>query len=144
MSDFEARKNAIKTHGAYITTPTGKSMMPFIRGERDNVVIGEPKRPLKPMDVCLFKRQDGVFVLHRLIKVKEDGYVFRGDGCYFRETGIRDDDIVGVMIGYFRNDKYVSASKSKGFRFWSRVWRLSYPIRYALRIPVKLIRKIFR
>lgn len=142
MNDFEARKKAIEEHGAYVTTPTGKSMMPFIKGERDSVVIEKPQSALKRMDVCLFRRQDGAFVIHRLVRAEKDNYVFRGDGCYFTEKGIRDADILGVMTGFYRKDKYISA-QSTGFRFWSRVWNITYSIRYILRLPVRVIRKIF-
>ena len=142
MNDFEVRKNIIETKGVYVTTPSGSSMLPFIKGGRDSIAIeklcGEPSR----MDICLFRRQDGGFVIHRLIRKDKDGYVFRGDNCYYCDRGIKDADVIGVMTGFYRGSRYVSA-KSRGFRFLSYVWHLAYPLRYVLRLPIRFVRKIF-
>ena len=67
-------ENAIKENGFYLSTIVGDSMMPLLRNRRDTVKIIPVSGRLKKYDLPLYKRPDGKYVLHRIVKVKKDHY----------------------------------------------------------------------
>lgn len=86
--------------GKVVFTPKGTSMLPTIVGDVDTVSLVKPKFPLAKYSISLYKRDDGGFVLHRVLKRKGKTYVMRGDNQYAKEKGIREDQIVGVVKTY--------------------------------------------
>lgn len=77
--------------------PNGGSMLPLIVQGRDSVYIKKPEGRLNKYDIAFFKRDSGEFILHRVIKVKKDSYVFCGDNQWIVEKGIKDSNIIGVV-----------------------------------------------
>lgn len=127
--------------GVYVSTPLGKSMRPMLRGGKDNILVEKPTGRLKKYDVALYTRADGTSVLHRVVKVRESDYAMRGDNCDYTEYGITDDDLVGVMTGFWRGERFVSADNRR-YRLYVRLNYATYPLR-RLRIKTgKLIRRI--
>lgn len=110
----------------------GSSMLPLLRPRKDLVHLKKPSGRLKCYDVALFRRANGQYVLHRIIKVRESDYVFLGDNQIHREYGIRDSQILGVMTGFTRNGKF-RATDALWYRFYVFAWRGLYPLRYLWR-----------
>ncbi|MBQ7115768.1 MAG: S24/S26 family peptidase [Clostridia bacterium] len=76
---------------------TGTSMNPLLYQNRDFVKIVKPDLPLKTGDIPLYRRNDGAFVLHRVVGIKENGeYIMCGDNQFVLEYGITDKNIIGV------------------------------------------------
>jgi hypothetical protein len=71
ITDYE---QAISKYGFYIATPIGTSMMPLLRERIDTVKLVAPIN-IKKHDVVLYMRNDKTLVLHRIIKVKNDGSI---------------------------------------------------------------------
>ena len=86
MTSFE---EIINRDGKLIYTNKGDSMMPLIKEGRDLIIIEKTQGRLKKYDVPLYKRDSGQYVLHRILKVREDDYVICGDNRYCR--GIRNN-----------------------------------------------------
>lgn len=105
-----------------IRTNVGISMLPLLRQGRDLFVV-EKRGParLQVGDVVLYRRPPDKYVLHRIVEVRDNGYVILGDNCINREYGITDDDILGVMIGFVRNGKQHTVAE-KGYRFYTFLW----------------------
>ena len=55
-----------------IVSTVGTSMLPLIKEGVNTVKITKINAKLKRGDVLLFKRDDGSYVLHRLVRVKKD------------------------------------------------------------------------
>ena len=53
---------------------TGTSMNPYLVQGRDFVFIEKPVFPLEIGDIPLYRRDDGTFVLHRVVGKNENGY----------------------------------------------------------------------
>ena len=83
---------------------TGVSMLPLLREGRDLFTVRrkEAGEKCRPGDVVLYRRPPSHYVLHRVMKVRNEDYVILGDNCIAREYGIRDEDILGIMTGYIR------------------------------------------
>ena len=53
-------------------TPRGCSMLPMLRDNLDKVVLEKPADHLKKYDLPLYMRDNGSYVLHRVVDVGED------------------------------------------------------------------------
>ena len=94
-------------------TAFGNSMLPTIRGGVHHVTLSPLNSPPKIGDILFYKRSNGVFVLHRLCKIKKDhSYVFFGDNQYVPETKIQDSDIIARLTKIEYNGKDVTPSPS--------------------------------
>ena len=149
LENTELVLNALETSGEFISLTKGISMRPMLRHCKDVVIITKPTRELKKGDVPLYKRSNYDFlVLHRILEVKEDHYVIRGDNTYSLEH-VPKDFVVGVLKEFYRNGKYVNCETSKGYKLYVKFINLIYPLRFVwarciLPILVKIKHLIFK
>ena len=123
--------------------PKGTSMLPMLRQGIDRVELVAVKGKLKKYDLPLYVRDNGQYVLHRIVKAR-DTYTCIGDNQYVYEKGVRQDQLIAVMSGYYRGDQYISA-KSWGYRWYCHRWHWTRPIRPLWRrIKGKLVRLLKR
>ncbi len=95
--------------GASVTIqPKGTSMLPLIHQGRDEVILKRPNGRLKKYDIAFYKRASGQFVLHRVIKVRKNDYVFCGDNQSTYEYNITDDMILAVVDKLIIDGKKIS------------------------------------
>ena len=106
----------------------GASMLPFILGGKESVVLTRPGT-IRQGDVVLARIDGQHFVLHRVMEVSEDRVELMGDGniagrevCTPADVLARADEVVGADGRHRRLD-------SKGSRFAARVWRFLLPVR---------------
>ena len=71
-------------------TPRGTSMRPMLEGGRDQVILSPLPKEIKKYDLPLYRRPDGQFVLHRVVKTGET-YTCIGDNQYALEPGVSRD-----------------------------------------------------
>lgn len=109
-STFEEQ---LAQNGKLIYTNKGDSMMPLIKQDRDLLIIEPANGRLKKYDVPLYKRDSGQYVLHRILKVREDDYVICGDNRWVKEYGIQDRHIIGVLTAVVRDGKEISVNDWK-------------------------------
>ena len=119
----------LQTEGFYVSTTVGWSMFPMLRNRRDRVVIRRiGAERLKKYDLPLYRRPDGKYILHRVIGVKENGYIIRGDNTYQKEQ-VPDEWILGYVEEFYRNGKR-KAVTDRRYRLYVRLWHLIYPLRF--------------
>jgi hypothetical protein len=121
----------LNTEGVFISTTVGTSMYPLLRNRRDNVIIKPVSRKLEKYDVSLYKRGDE-YILHRIIGFNDEGLIIRGDNCFNKEYGIKEQEIIGVAVGFFRGDTYIS-TKNVFYLLYSRLTVLFHPLKMLLR-----------
>ena len=112
--------------GRLVYRTRGVSMEPMLRQNRDLVVIEVPASRLKKYDVALYKRGTS-YVLHRVIGVKDDHYLIRGDNTYALET-VPDSAVLGVLTAFQRKGNKYSGT-DRGYRCYVRFWNAIYPLR---------------
>ena len=108
-------------------SPRGVSMLPMIVQGRDSVTLSSPPDRLKKFDIPLYRRKDGSFVLHRVIKVS-DTYTCMGDNQFKAEKGIAQDQIIGVVTAFTRKGRTYVVSHG-GYRLYCVLWHISRPLR---------------
>lgn len=92
-------------------SPNGESMKPMLEPGRDSVILSSPPSSLKKYDLPLYRRKNGAFVLHRVVKVEKNGsYTMCGDNQYFWERGINNNQIIGIVKSFTRNGKEFSCT----------------------------------
>ncbi len=126
----------LASEGRYLSTTRGISMRPMLKSGRDVIVVEPKKGRLNPLDVALYKR-DSAYVLHRVIAVKPNGYLIRGDNTYEDEI-VPESAVIGVLTEYFSKGKAVSVTQKRYINYSKRVVKF-YPLR---RIRVLTWRKI--
>ena len=123
--------------------PKGTSMMPMIRQNIDTVVIAPVTGKLKKYDVPLYQRKGGQYVLHRITKVTGDTYTCIGDNQYTYEPGVRHDQMIAVMIGFYRDQEYISVNRWS-YRIYCCLWHRSRWLRPRVRAVKNKIRRLFK
>ena len=115
--------------GTFSMTITGTSMFPFIVGERDKVTLSPLPVKLKKNDLPLYRRANGAFVLHRVVKVCKDGtYTCCGDHQWWLEKGLRHEQMIGLATEYVRKGKKLT-NKNLNYRIYRTVWTWMLPLR---------------
>lgn len=130
-------EQGIKENGEVMCCSSGTSMYPMLRHRKDMVVVKKVDRPLKKYDVPLYRLKSGKLVLHRILKVTENGYIIRGDNLLKKELNITDDNIIGVLKGFYRGKKYYDCEKCVSYKIYIRVNRLIYPFRFVWKKGLK-------
>ena len=121
--------------------PTGWSMYPLLTNGRDQVIV-EPRgnRKLRRGDVALYRREGSILVLHRIVRVKPEGYYMVGDNQKEIEGPLHPEQILGVMTHVIRKGRTIPVTDPL-YRLYSGVWLMLRPVRPALsRFAAKLKR----
>ena len=108
-------------------SPRGTSMRPMLRQGLDSVVLSPLPERLKKYDLPLYRRKNGQFVLHRVVKVGKT-YTCMGDNQFLPETGLEHGQMIAVVTAFTRGDAEHSV-KELGYWLYCRLWHLSRPLR---------------
>ena len=82
MTDDEILEEVVRllSEGVSVTLPVdGRSMLPFIIGGRESVILKKPQR-LKKGDVVLAWVENCRYVVHRIISIDGNRVTLMGDG----------------------------------------------------------------
>ncbi|MBQ7365244.1 MAG: S24/S26 family peptidase [Clostridia bacterium] len=139
----EAYEEVVKRNGTLVFTPGGTSMQPLLRHHENPVVLVPVEGRLKKGDVPFYKRENGQYVLHRILKVRKDSYDCCGDNQTELEKGVTDSMIFAKMIGFYRGDTYVSVDDPEILRY-SRRRMASRPLRKISARVRYLFHRVFR
>lgn len=121
--------------------PQGMSMFPFLISDRDSVILEQIHGELKPLDIVLFRRANGTYILHRIIRFKKSGYDIVGDNETNIEHGVQREQIVAKATAMIRNGKEISCDQFV-YRCLSRVWLILLPFRpFLVRIRTGIYQK---
>ena len=111
--------------------PKGVSMLPMLRQGIDAVELSPLTRPLKKYDLPLYQRDNGQYVLHRIVHVA-DTYTCIGDNQFVLEPGLRQDQMLGLVTAFYRGNKRYSVTV---WHYWlyCRLWHYSRGLRHFYR-----------
>ncbi len=127
-------------------TPHGISMRPMLEDGRDRVMLVPPPQVLKKYDLALYQRENGQYVLHRVVKVGQT-YTFVGDNQFVYEPNIRPDQVIAVVSEFVRKGRHYDV-RHGGYRLYCRVWigtlsarHFAHKVRRKLQIMLKISKK---
>lgn len=123
LSDYDDTiRLVLESGGEFRIYPRGYSMLPLLVQERDSVVLVKPEGSLKKNDIAFYLRDNGQYVLHRVISCSDGKYVMCGDNQLQPETGIEDRHIIGVVKSFTRKGKAVKLT-SFSYRLYLLIWQ---------------------
>lgn len=100
----------------------GSSMMPFLRGSHDSVIL-KSFPEYHPGDIVLARLREGLYVLHRLKSINGNEVVLHGDGNVFGDEHCRPDSLAGKVIFIVRPSGRKVSVGTRRFRMESRIWK---------------------
>ena len=122
----------------------GFSMRPFLEDGRDKALLTKLVT-IKKGDAVLAEVTPGHYVLHRIISIKGENVVLRGDGNIEVER-CSLADIKGFAIGFYRKRR-TKLDRTNGlkWRVYSLVWTTLFPLRrYLLAFYRRIWLKMFK
>ena len=129
----------IKENGEFIAIPVGTSMYPMLRNCRDSVyLVRYDGQGLEKYDLPVYKRTNGQQVMHRCLGKDENGYIMCGDNQWTLEHGIKDEQIIAVAKGFYRDEKYIP-NENKWYQLYYKLWAKNLFIRKCI---LRVIHKI--
>lgn len=141
IMDIEALLKGGKTIRLF---PEGYSMYPLLMPGRDEVILSPlPKRKLCRGDVVLYRRDQGILVLHRVCRCRKDGFYMVGDNQVQTEGPIRPDQMIGIMTGMVRKGKMISTD-DWWYRLMSGIWLGMRPVRRCIMVPGAKVKRFLK
>ena len=127
--------------GRQVTIPVkGYSMLPFIRGGKDLVVLEKAGADLKRDDIVLFHMgpmDGGRYVMHRIISIDGDAVDIQGDGVPKNHEHVRRSQILARAVEIIRGGKRsvdpYSPCEIRKVRFWQGIRPVRRYILFAYR-----------
>ncbi len=132
--EFFGKVVGLLAEGHSVTIPVkGISMLPFIRGDKDSVVLegvesctpkGKSRVSVSVGDIVLF-RYNGRYIMHRILRIENGRAVIQGDGVARNMEICSLDDIYGRVTQILKPgkspiDPYSDSMKRK-VAFWMRL-----------------------
>lgn len=119
---------------------TGNSMLPFLRHDRDRVILSDFKGCAEKGDILLYKRPDGQFILHRVIKAENDKFWFSGDIQNVAEGPVNIDAVIAKVIKAERNGKWILLG-DKNWNFYAELSRMPSIVKRGLNTLINIKEK---
>lgn len=141
MNNIKQIEEVIKEQGMLVCTTAGTSMYPMLRDRRDTIIVKPYEGRLKKYDVPLYKCGTR-YILHRIVEVRPDSYVICGDNCERKEYGITDEQILGVLTGFYRGSKLVDMNNWQ-YKLYARIACAAFPLRRIRGIARSVARRIW-
>lgn len=135
-------REQLETGRSVRLSPRGTSMLPLLRQETDSVVLSPLPERLKKYDILLYQREEGKYILHRIIEAGET-YVCMGDNQFMREPGVTDEQAIAVVTAVYRGERKHSVTEP-AYRIYCVFWHYSRPLRYFYRRVCNKMRRILK
>ncbi|MBO4125954.1 S24/S26 family peptidase [Streptococcus suis] len=139
------QKRSIEEHlaleGVHLLPAQGDSMYPALRN--GDLVTLRPIPQISDLqigDIVLYRREDGVLVLHRILKRMNTELVLNGDNCTYFEYPTQEQ-LIGILESYQRDGIQLTPQRlihQFYLWFWYRPWRLRFFLLKVFRKLAKL------
>jgi len=138
-------EEVLQSGGEFLLSPKGTSMLPLIVQGEDRVVLKKYTELPQKYDIAFYRRANGSFVLHRIVKKKKDGsFVMCGDNQLALEHGILPEQIIAYVTTIHKGERLLKTSSLR-YRIYVRFWCF-FPYRRTvmfLKRGVRFLKRIF-
>ena len=134
LSEYdETIRIVLESGGEFRIYPKGTSMLPLLRQGIDSVVLEKTKEAVRRGDIAFYQRDDGSYILHRVIRSDNGTFTMCGDNQLELEKGIEARQLIGVVTRIYRGEKcvHLDSLRYRMYVFW---WRSFFIRRVYFRI----------
>lgn len=143
MTDEIIIKEAARlvAEGVSVTFPVkGRSMIPFIIGGRESVILQQPAN-LKVGHVVLARVGPERYVVHRIIRISPNGQItLMGDGNIRGTESCKANDVLARATHVVDWQNRRRPLDSRGQLFKARIWYFICPLRRYLLAGMRLLK----
>lgn len=119
----------LKEEQSFTIRVTGNSMLPLWRDNRDLVTLAACKQEsLRKRDIVLYRRENGQYVLHRILHIRGEEMDLCGDAQTEIERSIPLSAVIAKVERVCRNGRWISCNQW-WYRCYSWTWCLLRPMR---------------
>ena len=115
---------------------SGSSMSPFLIHHRDTIYFKKPDRELKVGDMVFYRRGNGKYIMHRIRRIRPEGFYMIGDAQWEIEGPLQREQIFGLITAVERKGKLIQPGDF-WWEFFAKVWLRIIPLR-------RLIHRIYQ
>lgn len=132
----------ILSNGKEVTLKAkGNSMLPFIIGGRDSLVLKKLERAPKVGDIVFAKLADSRYVVHRVYKVESKQITLMGDGNLYIPEIALPQNILATVTQIITPKSSKNPLSNRHLRA-ARLWRALKPIRRYLLFLYRRIKRL--
>lgn len=123
---------------------SGNSMSPFLMHGRDSIRLKKPDRKLRKGDMVFFQRKSGKFVMHRIIRVRKEGFYLLGDSQQSSEIEgpIEESQIFALITSVCRKGRWIGPGNF-WWEFFEHDWIKLIPFRRFLINTYRFMSRLF-
>ncbi|MBO5460569.1 MAG: S24/S26 family peptidase [Ruminococcus sp.] len=99
----------------------GNSMSPFLIHQRDSICFKKPDRDLRRGDMVFYQRENGQFIMHRIFRVRPEGYYIVGDAQCEIEGPVKRKQIFALITKVQRKGKWIGPGEF-WWEFFEHIW----------------------
>lgn len=118
---------------------SGISMTPILHNLKDSVVLSRPDK-IKKYDIVLHRRENGQYIMHRIIKKRGSVLTIAGDFETEKEHPVPESAVIAKVTSFCRNGKNYTPQDFV-IRLYSVIWVLIFPIRHEVLYILNVIRR---
>ena len=120
-------RETISTGKSIKFSVTGSSMFPLLADRRDSVTLSSVD-VVKKYDIVLHQREDGTYIMHRVIGIKNGMLTIAGDNENIKELNVPVSAVIAKVTSFTRKDKIYNM-KELWYRLYCRLWLAVFPMR---------------
>ncbi len=126
-------KEELKKRKQLLIVPVGISMQPLFINSVTPVVVEWLNEKPKKNDIVLYSKPNNQIVLHRVISLRKEGVITRGDGMVGKGMFIPYKNIFGKCTAFYKGERLINVNN-----FWYKsfvcFWKLIYPFRCLIKL----------
>lgn len=106
--------------GEEVSIPVkGISMQPFLKEGRDAVILASADQKLQIGDIILYRRQNGQYVLHRIVRKNGGMFYLRGDAHSGIPEPVRREQICALAVWFHVRGQWLKrkCARCRAFSF---------------------------
>ena len=129
-------KEELKKRKQLLIVPVGISMQPLFKDSVTPVVVEYLNKKPQKDDIVLYIKESNQLVIHRVVSLKKDGAITRGDGCVGKGELIPYSNIFGKCTAFYKGENLVRVTDFK-YKISVFIWKILYPFRCLIKILKK-------
>ena len=110
---------------------SGHSMTPFLADGRDTIYFRKPDSPLAVGDMVFFQRTNGLFVMHRICRIRDGRLFLVGDAQTDIEGPVSPSQVFARVTRVRRKGKLIGPGNF-WWEFFRRIWIHMVPFRHGI------------